>query len=73
MRAARLPALHGQAATRVAEAACSCLAGEPGAEGALERAAAAAYGIDHETWTAIADVFELGELERSSLDVAWNR
>lgn len=73
MRAARLPALHGRAATRVAEAAYACLAGEPGAEATLERAAAAAYGLDHETWTAIANAFELGGLERSSLDVAWER
>lgn len=71
MRAARLPRLDGPEAGRVAEAAYACIAGEPGAEATLERAAAAAYGLDLDTWAGIADSFELSALERTSLDHAW--
>ena len=71
MRAGRLPILDGPAAERVAEAAYSCMAGEPGAEATLERAAGAAYGLDYETWSRIADMFQLGDLERIAFDAAW--
>lgn len=71
MRAARLPALDGPASASVAEAAYACLAGESGAEARLERAAATAYGLDYDAWTAVADMFELDERERATFDAAW--
>jgi Alw26I/Eco31I/Esp3I family type II restriction m6 adenine DNA methyltransferase len=71
MRAARLPALDGPASKEVAEAAYACLAGKPSAEAALERATAAAYGLDFEEWADVADMFELDRHERQSLNAAW--
>lgn len=73
VRAGRLPELDGAAAARVAEATCACLNREAGAEARLERAAAEAYGLDHETWSRIADTFRLDAAEREALDGAWGR
>jgi Alw26I/Eco31I/Esp3I family type II restriction m6 adenine DNA methyltransferase len=71
MRAGRLPRLDGAGATRVAEATYACLNGEHNAEARLERAVAEAYGLDHETWSCIADTFQLDALERGAFDEAW--
>jgi Alw26I/Eco31I/Esp3I family type II restriction m6 adenine DNA methyltransferase len=71
MRAGRLPPLDGPAAAQVAEVTYACLGGEPGAEARLERAAAEAYGLDHETWSRIADTFRLDAAERGAFDEAW--
>ena len=71
MRAARLPAPDSRAAVAVADAAYSCLAAKPGAEAALERAAAAAYGLDHDTWSAVVDMFGVDGAERRVLESAW--
>lgn len=71
MRAARLPAPDSRAAVAVADAAYACLAAKPGAEAALERAAAAAYGLDHDTWSAVVDMFGVDGAERRVLDSAW--
>lgn len=73
MRAARLPQLEGAAATRVAAATYACLNREVGAEANLERAAAEAYGLSHETWNRIADTFQLDAAEYNALDAAWER
>lgn len=71
MRASRLPLLNGAKAARVAEATYCCLNGESGAEARLERAAAEAYGLDHDTWSSIANTFSLDVAERAALDEAW--
>jgi Alw26I/Eco31I/Esp3I family type II restriction m6 adenine DNA methyltransferase len=71
MRAGRLPLLDGAAATRVAEATRACLKGEHGAEAMLERAAADAYGLDRDTWSCIADMFQFDPAERRAFDEAW--
>jgi hypothetical protein len=72
MRAGRLPRLDGPVAAGIADLTYACLAGEPGAEANLERAAAEAYGLDHDTWTRVADTFQLSEAEYARFDAAWS-
>lgn len=71
MRAARLPVLGPTTIVPLSEAAYACLAGETHAKIALEHAAARAYGLDHDTWAAIASFFAIDDAERCALDGAW--
>ncbi len=71
MRAARLPALTPSTTAELARAARDCLGGRPDAEARLEHLVAAAYGLDFDTWSALADCFALDEQERRRLELAW--
>ena len=73
MRAARVPVLTPSMVRTLADATYDCLADRPNAGGDLEQLVARAYGLDFETWMAIANCFALEERERSGLEAVWGR